>query len=97
MLKIRITGKFDNDLKDLLNSEPELDDTIKQRIKLFRRNPQDTRLDNHLLTGRLKDKWAFSITEDIRIVYEWLGKTTARFLVIGSHIKVYQKPPKKSV
>ena len=53
MLKIRITGKFDNDLKDLLNSEPELDDTIKQRIKLFRRNPQDTRLDYHLLTGRL--------------------------------------------
>lgn len=97
MLKIRVTGKFDNDLKDLLNSEPGLEVTIKQRIKLFRRNPQDTRLDNHPLTGRLKDKWAFGITEDIRIVYEWLSKTTARFLAIGSHIKVYQKPPKESV
>lgn len=97
MLKIRITGKFDNNIEDLLDSEPELEVTIKQRIKLFRRNPQDTRLDNHLLTGRLKDKWAFSITEDIRIVYEWLGKTTARFLAIGPHIRVYQKPLKKSV
>lgn len=86
MLRIRITGKFDDSLKDLLNSEPELENTIKQRIKLFRINPQDTRLDNHLLTGRLKGKWAFGITEDIRIVYEWLGKTNARFLAIGPHI-----------
>jgi len=97
MLKIRITGKFDKSLEDLLNSEPELENAIKQRIKLFRTNPQDTRLGNHSLTGRLKDKWAFSITEDIRIVYEWLGKTNARFLTIGSHTKVYQKPPRKSL
>lgn len=94
MLKIRVTSEFDRDLEDLLNSEPDLEVNIKQRIKWFRRNPEDTRLDNHPLTGRLIDKWAFSITGDIRIVYEWLGKTTARFLVIGSHIKVYQKPQK---
>ena|SRR3990172_10725284 len=98
MLKIRITGKFDKSLEDLLNnSEPELENTIKQRIKLFRTDPQDTRLENHPLTGRLKDNSTFSITEDIRIVYEWLGKTTVRFLAIGSHIKVYQKPPRKSL
>lgn len=97
MQKISITGKFDNSLEDLLNSEPELENTIKQRIKLFRTNPQDTRLENHPLTGRLKNKWAFSITEDIRIVYEWSGKTNARFLAIGHHIKVYQKTPRESL
>lgn len=96
MLKIRLTGKFDNALGDLLNDEPDLEETIKEKILLFRKNPQDTRLENHLLTGRLKDKWAFSITEDIRIVYEWLGKTTARLLNIGPHSKVYQKSIRKT-
>jgi len=39
----------------------------------------------------MKGKWAFSVTDDIRIVYEWLGKTTVRFLAIGRHSKVYKK------
>jgi len=37
----------------------------------------------------MKGKFAFSITDDIRIVYEWLGKSTVRFLAIGEHEKVY--------
>ncbi|MBI2086543.1 hypothetical protein HYT74_04330 [Candidatus Daviesbacteria bacterium] len=55
------------------------------------KNPQDTRLKNHSLTGRMIGKWAFSITGDIRIVYEWLGKTAVRFLAIGGHKKVYRR------
>jgi mRNA-degrading endonuclease YafQ of YafQ-DinJ toxin-antitoxin module len=53
------------------------------------RNPDDTRLDRHPLTKKMGGKWAFSITDDIRIVYEWLGKNTVRFLAIGKHRKVY--------
>ena len=37
----------------------------------------------------MKGKFAFSITNDIRIIYEWLGKNTVRFLAIGGHKKVY--------
>ncbi len=58
---------------------------------LTQKNPNDTRLDNHQLTKRMEGKWAFSITDDIRIVYEWLGKNTARFLAIGGHSKIYSQ------
>ncbi len=37
----------------------------------------------------MKGKFAFSITGDMRIIYEWLGKNTVRFLAIGGHKKVY--------
>ncbi len=37
----------------------------------------------------MKGKWAFSITDDIRIVYEWKTKNVVRFLAIGGHEKVY--------
>lgn len=65
--------------------------TIMERIALFRKNPDDTRLANHALHGRMDEKWAFSITDDIRIVYTWIGNTTVRFLAIGTHEEVYGK------
>ena len=39
----------------------------------------------------MAEKWAFSITDDIRIVYEWLNKNTVRFLAIGGHNRVYKR------
>lgn len=73
-----------------LSEDQELAELIAYRINLFRYNPDDTRLDNHLLTKRMEGKWAFSITGDIRIVYEWIGKRDVRFLAIGTHTEVYE-------
>lgn len=69
----------------------ELLDNIQYLIKLFIVNTEDTRLHNHALRKRMKGKLAFSITGDIRIIYEWLGKNKVRFLAIGGHNKVYNR------
>lgn len=89
MLKVRFGGNFDKMYTELLETEPEINILVFERITLFKRNPSDTRLRNHKLTKRMNDKWAFSITEDIRIIYEITGKNTVRFLAIGPHEKVY--------
>lgn len=90
MVNVRFQGTYYETLSELLEEQPGLSVEIDKRIKLFQKNPDDTRLDNHKLTGRMENKWAFAITSDIRIVYEWLGKNTARFLAIGGHKKVYK-------
>lgn len=95
MVKVRTTGKYKRSLEELLFENPDLQITIKQSIYRFQLNPLGTRLSNHPLTRRLEGKWAFSVTGDIRIVYEWIGKSTIRFLEIGPHIKVYSKPKEK--
>lgn len=77
--------------KALLANQPLLEKIIFQRIKWFKKNPNDTRLKNHALKKRMKGKFSFSITDDIRIVYKWLGKNTVRFLAIGGHKKVYTR------
>ena len=89
MIKIKITGLFDKQLKTLYSNHKNLHSVIQKRIKLFQTNPHDTRLKNHALTRRLKGKWAFSITPDIRIIYVWVGEHTVRFLAIGTHEQVY--------
>jgi mRNA-degrading endonuclease YafQ of YafQ-DinJ toxin-antitoxin module len=38
--------------------------------------------------GELKDHWAFSVDDDLRVVFRWEGE--AAFLVnLGSHDEVY--------
>lgn len=91
MVKIRLSGKFEVSYKELLLLSPELKDVIWKRVNLFRNNPLDTRLYNHKLKGKLRGKWAFSVTEDIRIVYEWKDKKVVRFLAIGGHKQVYRE------
>ena len=90
MIKPIRSGRFERMLKDLLKDRGlELAVLIDNKITLFSKNPKDTRLRNHRLTGKMSGQFAFSITEDIRIVYEIIGKNTIRFLAIGTHEKVY--------
>lgn len=91
MVKIEQSGTYAKRLEELCQVDPDIIEVVKRSVKLFRRNPNDTRLDSHPLHKKMEGKWAFSVTEDIRIVYEWLSDTTARFLTIGAHATVYQK------
>jgi len=91
MIKIKRTGKFDRMLKELAEQDRALLNPVEEKILLFAKKPTDTRLENHPLKRKLKGKWAFNITDDVRIVYEWQGRNTVRFLAIGGHGKVYKK------
>lgn len=91
MIRVEKTGKFNQLLDEICFENPQLKLEVNQRIQWLKNNPDDTRLDNHALTKRMEGKWAFSITDDIRIVYEWLSKTTVRFLAIGGHGKAYKR------
>ena len=89
MLKIKYAGKYQERLKQITKDAPDLTEEIENRSRWFRKNPSDTRLDDHKLRKKLKGKNSFSVTGDIRIVYRWKGKNVAEFLLIGDHPKVY--------
>lgn len=91
MISVKFQGTYYETLSELLEEQPIISSEIDRRIKWFQKNPNDTRLENHQLKDRMYGKWAFSITSDIRIVYEWLGKNTVRFLAIGKHTQVYSR------
>lgn len=53
-------------------------------------NPFDARLRTHKLSGRLKDAWAFSVEEDVRVVFTFEeNRSKALFFDIGTHDEVY--------
>ena len=73
----------------------KLPTVLQSKVRLatsrFTRNPLDPRLKNHALAGQLKGFRAFSVTGDIRIIFEQHGSyTLVIFLSVGTHSQVYK-------
>ena len=91
MVKVRRSGKFVTMLGNLLSKDERYRLLVDKAVDLFVRNPKDTRLGTHALSKRMRGQWAFWVTDDVRVVFEWLSKTTVRFLMIGGHPEVYRR------
>ena len=84
---IRVTSHFTRQYKRL---PPEIQDIAEAQERVFRADAFDPRLRTHKLSGRLKDLWAFSVTNDIRLVFEFLAADEVIFHTIGRHEVVYE-------
>lgn len=71
--------KINNDLLAQFNS----------RYALFIQDSSNPTLKDHQLTGVMKGKRAFSITGDVRVIYQIINDSI-EFLDIGSHNQVYK-------
>lgn len=61
---------------------------LRAALRRFAVDPRDPLLRTHKLKGDLADYWAFSVDDDLRILFRWDGDVA--FLVnIGSHDEVY--------
>lgn len=80
----RFVKHFDKRIKQ---NSPLLNQ-FNRRYKLFIEDRKSPILDNHKLSGNMEGKRAFSITGDIRVVYN-IVNDTIEFLDIGSHNQVY--------
>ena len=85
---IKSKKRFDKQFDKL---QPKLKSKVKERIALFAVNPFNSLLNNHQLHGEMEGLRAFSVTGDIRIIFEECdGYTLVVFLDIGGHGNVYE-------
>lgn len=67
---------------------PPRDALLRAALRRFSANPTDPLLRTHKLKGDLGGYWAFSVDEDIRVLFRWEGDTC--FMVaLGTHDEVY--------
>lgn len=74
--------KFARKLKSF---EYDLQEEVIEKIELFKNSKNHKQLKVHKLHGLLKNKYGFSINYKIRIVFQYLSKQEAIFLVVGEH------------
>jgi mRNA-degrading endonuclease YafQ of YafQ-DinJ toxin-antitoxin module len=83
-MTIYIYARYRSSYKKL---DLQIQKNTDERIKLFRKDPFDPRLDTHRLHGKLKKQWSFSIDQRYRVLFEFLDKKRSEvvFLDIGTH------------
>jgi len=89
-MKVYFHPKFVRQYRLLRKRNPELAKKLKERTEIFVKNPHHPLLKTHGLSGKLKEKYAFWISWDLRIVFEFLDKEKVRFLALGKHDQVYR-------
>lgn len=61
---------------------------LRAALRRFVVDPQDPLLRTHKLKGDLEAYWAFSVDDDLRVLFRWDGAVA--FLVnLGTHDQVY--------
>ena len=67
---------------------PPRDELLRAALRRFEANPQDPLLRTHKLKGDLADYWAFSVDDDVRVLFRWDGDVC--FLAaLGTHDEIY--------
>ncbi|OGD54406.1 hypothetical protein A3J78_00080 [Candidatus Beckwithbacteria bacterium RBG_13_35_6] len=89
-MKVYFSHKFTSQYKLLKKRDPKMAKKLQKRIAIFIKNPYHPILKTHSLTGKLREKWAFWISWDLRIVFELINKSSVRFLAVGKHDQVYK-------
>ena len=67
--------------------KPPRDELLRAALRRFSADPRDPLLRTHKLKGELEAYWAFSVDDDLRVVFRWAGNEA--FLVnLRSHDEV---------
>ncbi len=88
-MNVVLSKSFLRAFRKFLKQHPELEQTAREKIRLFGENPSAPALGNHKLGGKLKEKRAFEISQKYRIVFEMTPEGNALFTNVGDHDDVY--------
>jgi len=81
-MQIFFTSKFRKSYKKLT---AELKNQARQKEKIFRKNPLDSKLKTHKLHGKYKNYWSFSISASYRIMFDFASENKVVFINVGDH------------
>ena len=89
MIDIDFHKKFQKHYLKRVKYSKNLNIIFDEKVNLFVVDPNNKVLNNHKLIGKIRELYSFSVTGDIRIIYQWIDSKRVLFLDIGSHNQVY--------
>ena len=84
-MKLTASSRFLRRAKKLRDPEAEM---LQAALRRFAADPRDPLLRTHKLRGELADYWAFSVDDDLRVLFRWEGEEVL-LVNLGSHDEVY--------
>ncbi len=89
MIKISWDQGFKRVYRKKVKKDAELKDRFWEAAEIFAKDPFNSRLRTHKLTGKLEGLWAFSVSFDCRVIFKFSSMTEILLIDIGGHDEVY--------
>lgn len=90
-MNIKYSATFKKQYK---KAPKKIQEKVKERISLFVQNPKNQLLNNHALTGKLKECRSINITGDYRAIYSirlnLKSEQEYYFELVGTHSQLYR-------
>ena len=80
---------FKRSYRKRIHKHAHLKRQFREKMALFLKEPFDSQLRTHKLSGKLKGTWAFSINDDYRVLFEFIDDDKALLIDFGTHDDVY--------
>ena len=84
-MRITASGRFLRRAKKLREPQASM---LRAALRRFAADPSDPLLRVHKLKGELQNYWAFSVDDDLRVLFRW-DRDVAFLVNLGSHDEVY--------
>lgn len=88
MYRLVATKRFQKQLKRFLIKHPDVELSLIEFLGILQKNPSDSKLKAHKLSGKLKSLSAASITYEYRIIF-CIKEENIYLLALGTHDEVY--------
>ena len=82
MMQLYYSSKFERAYKKL---PQKIKSALGEKEALLRKNPFNSTLNTHKLSGRLEGYWAFWIDQKYRVIFEFSGKNILWLHSVGDH------------
>jgi addiction module RelE/StbE family toxin len=80
---------FKRSYRKRVKKNEKLKKEILAKDGMFLTSPSSSQLRTHKLSGKLEGLWAFSVDDDCRVIFEFIGEDRVLLIDIGSHNEVY--------
>ena len=80
---------FKRSYRKRIHKHAHLKRQFREKMALFLKEPFDSQLRTHKLSGKLKGTWTFSINDDYRVLFEFIDDDKVLLIDFGTHDDVY--------
>ena len=89
MVKVTFSASFKRVFQKRIKGRQDIENKFWKKLAIFLKNPFDSQLRTHKLSGKLEELWGFTVEYDVRVVFYFSGQGKVVFVDIGKHEEVY--------
>ena len=89
MVKITFSSSFKRAFQKRIKGRQDIENKFWKKVAIFLKNPFDSQIRTHKLSGKLEELWGFTVEYDVRVVFYFSGQNKVVFVDIGKHEEVY--------